>query len=154
MNSWFDIGWDMAVAIQMVMLHSRKLTWTLKMMVSGQIIRFHQPGFSCNKDIFLPKSYLLGALVVWRHYNLAWWFGRYISFSTLKSFVISFGSRFLAYSPTENSTFRWKSVTWHHIKICWWISRTSTVILLITVNYLNHHTYNPPETNSWNRNIF
>ena len=33
-------------------------------------IVFHQPGFPWNKEISLPKRYLLGAQVVWGRYNL------------------------------------------------------------------------------------
>ena len=41
--------------------------------ISGQIIIFHQPGFSWNKEISLPKRYLLGgfsvvfsvAIIIW-----------------------------------------------------------------------------------------
>ena len=37
---------------------------------SGQLIIFHQPRFFWNKGISLPKSYLLGAQVVWGRYTL------------------------------------------------------------------------------------
>ena len=38
--------------------------------ISGQVVIFHQPGFHWNNKISLPKSYLLGAQVVWGRYNL------------------------------------------------------------------------------------
>ena len=37
---------------------------------ASQSIIFHQPGFSWNKGISLPKGYLLEISVVWGRYNL------------------------------------------------------------------------------------
>ena len=38
--------------------------------LSGQLTIIHQPIFPWNKEVSLPKRYLLGAQVVWGHYNL------------------------------------------------------------------------------------
>ena len=54
--------------------------------VSGHIIIFHQARFPWNKGNSLPKSYLLGAQVVWGRYNLT----RYIN-------VLNFWSHFQMY---------------------------------------------------------